>query len=73
MHKGFHQLLREYEVVIISRTLQANNGDKELTAKALQVSRRSLDKMLERHRLVRPRFARPLPIPLVSTDDDKES
>lgn len=69
--KGLRDLLREYERMIIMRTLAANGNDKAKTASALRMTRRALDKALERHRLVKRRYARPLPIG--RTDDDREA
>lgn len=63
MAKGLLKLLRDYEKHVVFTTLKANGMDKAKTAVALQITRRALDKMLERHRLVPPRYAKPLPIP----------
>ena len=63
-------MLRDYEKHIVIVTLRANASDKTLTANALQISRRALDKILERHRLARPRYARPLPIPPLKKNDN---
>jgi DNA-binding NtrC family response regulator len=64
MAKGLRHLMREYEKHLVQTTLKANGMDKARTAMGLQISRRALDKILERHRLVQqPRYARPLPIP----------
>lgn len=68
--KSLKELVSEYEKMIVSKTLTANGFDRDQTAKALRIGRRTLDKILERHRLVRPRFARALPIG--RTDDERE-
>lgn len=67
------ELMRAYEKSIVTQTLRANKGDKALTARALDISPRFLNKILERHGLIRPRFVRPLPIPVARTDDDREA
>lgn len=72
MRKSLRQLLREYERVIVERTVVANGGDKDLTAMALGVSKRALYKILERHGLLRPRYTRLLPIPFVVVDEKVE-
>lgn len=71
--KGLRQLLRQYERDIVVTTLKKHGGDKAKTAKALQISRRTLDKIMERHRLGARRYARPLPIPFGRSDDDREA
>jgi len=68
MAKGLAQLLRDYEKHVVYTTLKANAMDKAKTAHALQITRRALDKMLERHRLVAPRYAKPLPIPRIAKE-----
>ena len=69
MAKGLQQLLREYEKHVVFSTLKANGMDKAKTALALQITRRALDKMLERHRLVAPRYAKALPIPPIPREN----
>ncbi len=59
--------------MIVKRILDANDGDKILTSRALGITLRYLNKILERHRLVRPRYAKPLPIPIGRTDDEREA
>lgn len=65
------QLLRDYEKMVVTKTLQTNGNDKEITAKALGISVRALNKILERHGLVRARFVKPLPIPVYDGSNDK--
>lgn len=66
------KLLSDYEKLVVTRTLQANAGDKEKAARALGITARALNRILERHGLVRPRFVRALPIPRGRTDDERE-
>lgn len=61
MSKGLKDLMRDYERTIVSQTLSRNGGDRNRVALVLKISRRALDKIIERHRICKPRFARPLP------------
>lgn len=62
--KTLRQLKSEYEAMIVRETLRKNRGNRENTARALGLSVRSLNTIIEKHRLVpRRKFARPLPIP----------
>lgn len=61
--KTLKQLMREHERVIVTQTLARNGGSYDRTAQVLGVTRRALDKILERHRLSKRRFTKPLPIP----------
>lgn len=73
MAKTLKEHLRDHEKYIVKKTLEAHGGDKESVARVLGVSVRALNKILERHGLVRSRFARPLPIPVGRADDDREA
>lgn len=55
--------MREHEKLIVERTLQANGRDRDVAAMALGVTRRGLEKIMERHGLLRPVMTKPLPIP----------
>lgn len=61
----------EHEKYIISTTLQASRHNKEQAAAALGIDTKTLKKLLKKHGLVRPRFAKPLPIPVGRADDDR--
>jgi DNA-binding NtrC family response regulator len=63
MERGLKKLLRDYEKTIVVQTLARNNGDRAVAAQALGITKRALEKMLERHHLARRRFTRKLPIP----------
>lgn len=63
MAKTLHELLSEYERTIVKTTLSRNGGNRDVSAAALGVTRRALDKILKRHHLVRSRYTKPLPIP----------
>ena len=67
------ELMMRHERQIVIDTLARHQGDRVLTAKALGVGRRTLDKLLERHHLAKRRYARVLPITkdlLKGVDDD---
>ncbi len=46
-------------------TLSKHGGDRDETAKVLGITRRALDKILERHRLVKRRYTQIIPIPML--------
>ena len=75
MGKTLRELMHDHEREIVIRTMRANQGNYDLTAAALGVTRRALDKILLRHHLGKRRYTRALPIarPLQSIDkDDKD-
>lgn len=61
MGKDLAALLRDYERMIVERTLNANGRNRRKTALALGLSLRGLEKLLARHGLARVRYARRLP------------
>jgi DNA-binding NtrC family response regulator len=63
MAKTYQELMLDYERTIITTTLARNNGDRQVAASVLGITRRTLEKILKRHHLVRSRFTKPLPIP----------
>ncbi len=63
MGKPLKVLLFEYEREIVTRTLRASNGSRDVAASALGITRRGLEKILERHHLVSRRYTKILPIP----------
>jgi DNA-binding NtrC family response regulator len=65
--------MRDYERNIVAQTILRNGGNRDLAANALGITRRALDKILERHHmLIRRRFTRALPITKVTPSDDEE-
>lgn len=67
MGKPLRQLMRDYERQIVVQTLARNGGNYDTTASALGITRRALEKVLERHGLTKRRFTKPLPIPVKET------
>jgi len=62
MGKTLRELLRAYERDIVLKTMHANRGNYDLTAAALGITRRALDKILLRHHLAKRRYTKALPI-----------
>jgi DNA-binding NtrC family response regulator len=63
MGKTLRDLMRAYERTIVVTALNRNGGNREVTATVLGITRRALDKILERHHLVKKRYTQVLPIP----------
>ncbi len=61
MGKDLEALLKDYERMIVERTLAANGRNRRKTALALGISLRGLEKLLARHGLARVRYVRRLP------------
>jgi transcriptional regulator with GAF, ATPase, and Fis domain len=59
--KTLKSLMREHERLIVTKTLERNGGNQQLAANALGITMRGLQKILERHHLVKRRFTKPLP------------
>lgn len=72
--KTLKELVYDYVRMVVAQTLARNGGDKGATARALGLTRRAFDKLLDRYRMSKPRFARPLPIVRVvgRVDDERE-
>lgn len=62
--KTLRDLVRDYERSMVVQTLVRNNGNQVKTASALGITRRTLQKILERHHLLKRRYTKPLPIPV---------
>ena len=63
MGKTLRDLKRDFERTVIMTTLERHDGDRDLTAKVLGITRRAFDKILERHHLVKRRYTLPIPMP----------
>jgi len=70
--KTLRDHVRDFERNLVAQTLQRNNGDRRKTAEALGVSERGLEKILNRHHMLRRRFTRPLPIMPPATKKNQE-
>lgn len=71
MAKPLWQLKRDFELMIVLETLKQNDNDREKVAKLLDITRRGLDKILDRHHMLKRRWTRPLPIPAKEAAADK--
>lgn len=71
MGKSLPELMRAYERQIVVSTLARNNGNYDMTAAALGITRRALDKVLARHSISKRRFTRVLPIPSPPSKETK--
>ena len=67
--------MRAHERTIILKTLEVNKGNRRRSAEVLGITQRALEKILERHHLVKHRYSQVLPIPPASfskeTDEKK--
>lgn len=63
MGKRLHDLLRDFKKSVVAATLKRNGGNRALTAAALGISGRALEKILARTGLAKRRYAKKLPIP----------
>ena len=72
MSKSLRELKFEFERTVVMRTLQQNEFDRKKTAAALQITVRALDKIFDRHHLVKRRFSKVLPIPPQGTVEKDE-
>jgi transcriptional regulator with GAF, ATPase, and Fis domain len=70
--KTLKNLMREHERLIVVKTMERNGGNQQLSANALGITKRALQKILERQRLVKRRFTKPLPISsnLITTPEE---
>jgi transcriptional regulator with GAF, ATPase, and Fis domain len=64
--KTLKNLMREHERLIVIKTMERNGGNQQLSADALGITKRALQKILERQRLVKRRFTKPLPISIIT-------
>lgn len=60
--KTLKSLMRDHERLIVTKTLERNGGDQQKASEALGITKRALQKILERHGLVKRRFTKPLKI-----------
>jgi DNA-binding NtrC family response regulator len=60
--KTLKALMREYERMIVIKTMERNAGSQALSASALGITKRALQKILERQHLVKRRFTKALSI-----------
>jgi DNA-binding NtrC family response regulator len=63
MSKTLRDLKRDFERTVVMTTLTRYEGDRDMTAKVLGITSRALDKILERHHLVKKRYTQPIPMP----------
>jgi Bacterial regulatory protein, Fis family len=63
MGKTLRDLKRDYERNVVTETLKRYGWDRDQTAKILGITSRALDKILERHHLVKRRYTQPIPMP----------
>ena len=73
MGKTLRELMHAHEREIVTRTMLANRGDYDLTASALGITRRALDKILLRHHLAKRRYTKALPITRQHKSPDKDT
>ena len=70
MSKSLRDLKFDFERTVVLKTLEQNSFDRRRTAKALQITLRALDKIFDRHHLVKRRFSKMLPLPPASEDEN---
>jgi DNA-binding NtrC family response regulator len=72
MSKTLRDLKRDFERTVVMTTLTRHAGDRDLTAKVLGITRRALDKILERHHLVKRRYTLAIPMPQEAEQPEKQ-
>jgi len=55
------KLITQHRLLVVKETLKKNDGNRKLAALALGITPRALKKILGKHGLSKPRYAKPLP------------